>query len=255
MINVIWYNVFKKEKIMDSYSWKIINSDIAIKKTDCSVYKYHGTGIPKDTKWFWNIEDMQKGERRDISLIYNDKKYKAYIKIESSNTMRARMFWSSGLIRDLGGVHNYLNNIDEFPEMRFERYGNDQYKIELLNIQDKEENLDNESCVIINTMEGNKKLYYTSKYERSPQNRRAAIKIHGLKCNVCGFDYEKVYGEIGKGYIEVHHKKPLYSLDEAVLIDVKEDLTTLCANCHRMIHRHKNKVLSVEELKEILCIN
>lgn len=241
---------------MDSYSWKIIDSDTAIKKTDISVYKYHGTGIPKETKWFWNIEDMQKGEKREISLVYQGKKYKAYIKMESSDSMRARMFWHTDLLRDRGIAYTYFNNNhDEYPEMCFKRCGENQYNIDFFGSLDNEDNLDNESCIIVNTKEGEKKLYYTSKYERSPQNRCAAIKIHGLKCNACGFDFEKVYGEVGKGYIEVHHKKPLSSLDEAVVIDVKEDLITVCANCHRMIHRRRNKVLSIEDLKEILKKN
>ncbi|EPR65481.1 hypothetical protein ADICYQ_5402 [Cyclobacterium qasimii M12-11B] len=29
-----------------------------------------------------------------------------------------------------------------------------------------------------------------------------------------------------------------------------EDLTVLCANCHRMVHRRKDIVLSLEELKQ-----
>lgn len=101
---------------MDSYSWKIIDSDTAIKKTDISVYKYHGTGIPKETKWFWNIEDIQKGEKREISLVYQGKKYKAYIKMESSDSMRARMFWHMDLLRDMGIAYTYFNNNhDEYP--------------------------------------------------------------------------------------------------------------------------------------------
>jgi 5-methylcytosine-specific restriction protein A len=68
----------------------------------------------------------------------------------------------------------------------------------------------------------------------------------------CGFDFEEVYGEIGKNFIEVHHVKPLYSKDEEVEVDPKTDLICLCPNCHRMVHRYKDKVLSLSELKEIL---
>lgn len=57
--------------------------------------------------------------------------------------------------------------------------------------------------------EGKKVQYYTTRYERKPKNRKAAIKIHGTRCMACGFDFEKVYGERGKDYIEVHHVVPL----------------------------------------------
>ena len=98
--------------------------------------------------------------------------------------------------------------------------------------------------------EGKVTEYYVTKYERNPRNRKGAIKIHGYKCMVCGFDFEKVYGEIGKGFIEVHHVKPLYDLDEEVVVNPETDLVCVCANCHRMIHKKKSTVLTIEELRE-----
>lgn len=69
---------------------------------------------------------------------------------------------------------------------------------------------------------------------------------------VCDFDFEEAYGELGKDFIEVHHMKPLYSLEEEIEINPEEDLVCLCSNCHRMIHRRRDKILTVEELKEIM---
>ena len=69
---------------------------------------------------------------------------------------------------------------------------------------------------------------------------------------VCDFDFEEAYGELGKDFIEVHHTKPLYSLEEKMEINPEEDLVCLCSNCHRMIHRRRDKILTVEELKEIM---
>ena len=100
--------------------------------------------------------------------------------------------------------------------------------------------------------EGKKVQYYTTRYERKPKNRKAAIKIHGTRFMACGFDFEKVYGERGKDYIEVHHVVPLADRDEIVDIDPAKDLIVVCANCHRMIHRKKNEILSLEELKAII---
>lgn len=56
-----------------------------------------------------------------------------------------------------------------------------------------------------------------------------------LACEACGFDYEDVYGERGKDYIEVHHVVPLHAAGEGVT--KLTDLALICANCHRMIHR------------------
>lgn len=59
-----------------------------------------------------------------------------------------------------------------------------------------------------------------------------------LKCEVpgCGFDFEAVYGELGRDYAQVHHLKPLG--DRTAPSETKlSDLAIVCANCHAMIHR------------------
>ncbi|RMD59199.1 hypothetical protein D6833_11785 [Candidatus Parcubacteria bacterium] len=71
----------------------------------------------------------------------------------------------------------------------------------------------------------------------------------------CGFDFESVYGERGKGYIEVHHVVPISRLDGETLVDPEKDVVVLCANCHRMVHRRKDNVLSLSELKLIIQEN
>ncbi|MCM3790338.1 HNH endonuclease [Domibacillus indicus] len=104
----------------------------------------------------------------------------------------------------------------------------------------------------LHRFEGKVKHYFGKRYERDPINRKHAIEIHGLSCKVCGFNFEKVYGERGKDFIEVHHVKALSSLVEEMLIDPRKDLVPICANCHRMIHRRKDDVLTIEELTTLL---
>jgi 5-methylcytosine-specific restriction protein A len=78
--------------------------------------------------------------------------------------------------------------------------------------------------------------------ERDPKLR--ALKIaqvrrrgHSLRCEVCDFDFARAYGDLGEGYIEVHHVTPLYvSGTRETRLD---DLACLCANCHRMCHRSR----------------
>lgn len=81
-------------------------------------------------------------------------------------------------------------------------------------------------------MESRKVAYYTTKYECSSKNREIAIKIYGTKCMICGFGIEEKYGELGRGYIEVYHVKPLSELNEEIVIEPETDLTCACANCH-----------------------
>lgn len=67
--------------------------------------------------------------------------------------------------------------------------------------------------------------------------KKQFLKENGsLYCENCGFDYSKVYGKIGEGFIEAHHIVPLHKLDGETKTTEK-DLILLCANCHRMIHK------------------
>lgn len=68
-------------------------------------------------------------------------------------------------------------------------------------------------------------------------------------CEACDFNFKEAYGELGAGYIEAHHKKPVHSLTEGTKTTLS-DLAALCPNCHRIIH--KNYPMSVEELREIM---
>lgn len=59
-----------------------------------------------------------------------------------------------------------------------------------------------------------------------------------LFCEACGFDFEKVYGERGKDFIECHHTKPVSELSPGEKTKLA-DLVMLCSNCHRIVHRRK----------------
>ena len=101
------------------------------------------------------------------------------------------------------------------------------------------------------TIEGKKVVRYTTTYERDPIKREQAITIHGLSCMACDFNFEKVYGEHGKGFIHVHHNKPLNETGETI-VDPEKDLTVLCPNCHAMVHKNKKNTLTLNELIQLL---
>ncbi len=67
---------------------------------------------------------------------------------------------------------------------------------------------------------------------------RASSADGHLRCEVpgCGFDFERVYGEVGSGFAHVHHRTPLADVDGQTETRL-QDLAVVCANCHAMIHR------------------
>ena len=88
---------------------------------------------------------------------------------------------------------------------------------------------------------------------RNRAARQKCLEDSGYTCYVCGFNFEKAYGEIGKEFLEVHHTKPLASYDNEHPIPQSE-LCALCSNCHSIIHRKKD-IIDVNELKKLYEAN
>jgi len=102
--------------------------------------------------------------------------------------------------------------------------------------------------------EGAKKTIIVNAYERSRKARRICIDAHGLQCAVCNFHFELFYGKLGVGFIHVHHLKAIADIGEEYQLDPVADLRPVCPNCHAMLHRRKDKQLSIEELKAELAM-
>lgn len=88
--------------------------------------------------------------------------------------------------------------------------------------------------------EGAEKFVLHRAAERDPRIRmlklKAFLKEHGkLFCEVCGFNFEETYGQIGRGLIEVHHLIPISEMepDHKTTID---ELMCICSNCHFAVH-------------------
>jgi len=110
--------------------------------------------------------------------------------------------------------------------------------------------------------EGNVQYSRIKTRTRSAKLRREAIKHFKdsegkIQCSICGFDFEDKYGTLGKGFIEIHHKKPIYTYSDQdqkqMVSEILNNLMPVCPNCHRMIHR-MDKV-DEERLKEIVNRN
>jgi hypothetical protein len=103
------------------------------------------------------------------------------------------------------------------------------------------------------TLEERRRIQYHLRVERNPRAAKAAKQIHGYTCQVCSFNYEIVYGELGHNYIEAHHLTPLSELplNQSIKLSAKDDFAVLCSNCHSMMHRER-PIPSVAELREIV---
>lgn len=100
--------------------------------------------------------------------------------------------------------------------------------------------------------EGKQTTILVNKYERNSKAKAEAIRIHGLECLACGFNFENFYGKRGANYIQVHHLKPIASYEGEVDVSPANDLAVVCSNCHSMIHRYPKTPLNIKDLKKII---
>lgn len=75
---------------------------------------------------------------------------------------------------------------------------------------------------------------------------RFKAELTSFACAVCDFDFFWTYGELGRGFIEAHHKLPISQLQPGAKTRL-EDLAPVCSNCHRMLHRSGG--MAIDELK------
>ena len=97
--------------------------------------------------------------------------------------------------------------------------------------------------------EGKAKQIYVNTYERDRGARKKCIEHYSCKCQVCGFEFSDFYGDMGEGFIHVHHRTPLASIGETYKVDPVKDLIPVCPNCHAMLHKGSSPP-TVEELKQ-----
>tara|TARA_R110001606_G_scaffold397550_1_gene574391 strand:- start:907 stop:1587 length:681 start_codon:yes stop_codon:yes gene_type:complete len=104
-------------------------------------------------------------------------------------------------------------------------------------------------------IEGKSKIISVNIYERNINARKECIQHFGLNCQVCNFNFEKKFGDLGKEFIHVHHKLEIATIGKEYKINPIKDLIPVCPNCHSMLHKRK-PAYTIEELKlkiKLLC--
>jgi 5-methylcytosine-specific restriction protein A len=117
------------QSLLTAFSWNIVNGEIAIKKTDRSVFLHHGTGIPIDIRPFFRVEGIQVGEKVELILKYEDMAFKAHIEMRNPKSPRTRLFWKSDFVDLLSKKYSQITdfyqkggeNISDSPYIKFKK--------------------------------------------------------------------------------------------------------------------------------------
>lgn len=99
--------------------------------------------------------------------------------------------------------------------------------------------------------EGATKKVSVNVYERNPEARKKCLAEYGCVCQVCEFNFEDKYGELGKNFIHVHHLVPLAEIKQEYSLDPIKDLIPVCPNCHAMLHKTQPPI-KIDKLKELI---
>jgi len=124
---------------ISAYSWDVISDSIAVKHMDKSAFLHHGTGIPKEISFFFDLTESDLASPKYVTLEASGKKYDAHFQMDPP-LERFRLFWKSdfsNLIKNkYTEFHKLFSSEEEFegetPHMRFERIRPDVYHIDFM---------------------------------------------------------------------------------------------------------------------------
>jgi len=210
------------------------------------------------------LRDLLKPADEDLEILAgrNDDKFSQKVRnLKAHNTFERYEFakYKGGIVSITNKGMKYLQ--ENMDKLRYLLVNDFQWndlkegldKVQKSNEENRKIEVFDETVMI---QEGVKKLVETKVYERSSKLRKIAIehftKNDDILCDACKFSYNKFYGEIGKGYIEIHHIKPVFKYEDEELDKTIETALTnvvpVCSNCHRMIHRNWKEPLQVDYL-------
>jgi 5-methylcytosine-specific restriction protein A len=133
---------------------------------------------------------------------------------------------------DPGAPWKIADFTPQLQNRQLQRIGGDWFSVSDVDANWLPEEVGSEEALI----EGATSTVLVNRYERNAAARAKCIAHYGIECLICGFDFESKYGELGKGYIHVHHIVPLAQTRGEYEVDPIRDLLPVCANCHAMIH-------------------
>lgn len=191
-------------------------------------------------------------EWRVVSDADPHKKWKYICNVEHSQTFEPPI--SIGEIREVTTKDEWAPPFQNFRGLRSISIPEDLVeRILALRAQsdDEDGNASEETTANSRLLEGSARQIIETNYERNPEARRRCIAHYGATCNVCGMDFESVYGPLANGFIHVHHLNPLSENGAEYEIDPIADMRPVCPNCHAVIHLG-GAVRSIEEVKELL---
>lgn len=107
-------------------SWEIIDETTAVKNCDKSFFEHNGSGVPKGICWFFDADELQLGETKNITIVFQGNEYFGRIANESSDRRRVNIYWNP----ELGRAFNSLRT-DGPQRLQFKK-SEDHYTVQFI---------------------------------------------------------------------------------------------------------------------------
>lgn len=237
------------------HSFEIVDDNIIVKRIDKSLLTYGEIRIPNYLRDFFHFHEMEKHDRWDIRITYNKIDYFGVLYLDDYKRLRGKLRWGKDLTRELSNVtskyvfesYGYEIKEESVPLLRLEKIDRQTFIADVIFPEDVERDAKEYM------LHADKFIYgIKARFENDPEIRLKVLKRQGMSCAICGFNYENFYGDVGRGYIQIHQViKDEMKMDE---FDLEKDFIPICENCHGLIHRNKDEDLTVSELKQIIHI-
>lgn len=228
-------------------SFEIISEKVIIKRIDKSLLSYGEIRIPNYLRDFFYFHEMEKHDRWDIQLTYNKDIYYGVLYLDDYKKLRGKLRLGKDLTRELNHAaakyvfDRYDMDVREenVPLLRIEQVRKKEYIADVIFPQ---EIMEDRSYLERDERE--------RKMEEDPKIRLQVLKNHGLNCDICGFNYENTYGELGKGLIQIHCMQ--HGDGTKGNCEKEEDFIPICENCHILVHKLEGTGITLRELRDLV---
>ncbi len=121
--------------------------------------------------------------------------------------------------------------------------------IEAANLPDRERKIIHQTYA-----EGERALREVSYFQRNPDLAKAAKEQYNYTCQICDYRPPTLFGKrLQSTALDCHHLNPFSERSNFTRESTVDDVTVLCANCHRLVHSER-PALKLDKAKSLFKI-
>lgn len=227
-------------------SWKVYNSETAVKVCDKSFFKWLTTGIPREMTKIFGADEMNPGDVDYLIFVFSGRSYQ--VRLVKDIQGRVRLYWNHELgnkfaAEDFSGREKqFLFHHEGEKVYSVMKYVNSEQLIDAETFQlcqeeqEKQVLIQKPEDLLKRALERNgEETYYrqvkSNAYVRNPYVAAySKMRARGI-CQLCGKPAPFKDNE-GNPYLECHHIVWLSRGGK----DSVDNTVALCPNCHRRMH-------------------